>query len=603
MKIKRVLIANRGEIARRIGETAKRLGIEPAIFLEENIALPKYLAPIVPYIIRVKEENVALYLNKEELIRVAKEHECNAIHPGFGFLSENSEFAKACFDEKIIWVGPHHESIFLMADKGTAKDIARKVLVPCLEAIEGYDPKASGAKKKLNDFISKHNFPLLVKAALGGGGKGMRILENADEVTSLIERASSEALKSFGDGKLMIEPYLLRPRHVEVQVLGDKHGNIIALADRDCSIQRRHQKIIEEAPAYDLSDELRWQLSDAAVKIAQEVKYDSCGTVEFLVVENKNKKSFYFLEMNTRLQVEHPVTEELFGMDLVEEQFLIAMGEKISKEILKFDTAKRKDYADFLTRHSIEARVYAEDSYDPYLPCPGKVEGFIPYQGKGIRWEIGMDNSDEVTTKFDPMIAKVIATGKTRKEAMERLLFAIENTVLGTEKNNLSLISVLCEMKDFQDFKVHTFYLKDHQEEIKKRLDEKYATKKTSEEKVLLSNTHEDIHENLLKNIFYHDVNKKLAYKKTKRRDSISSINASSGDSSHQVESHVPGKVFLVLVKPGEKVTRGQKLIVLESMKMEIEIKAQRDGVVDEILVTVGEQVASGKVLLKWRNK
>ena len=451
--IRRVFIANRGEIVRRIAETAKKIGVETVCLAEGNP--PAYLLGLVDEFIPVKEENVSLYLDAKSLLAFAKDSGCDSVHPGFGFLAENTEFASLVEKSGLVWLGPKSDVIKLMADKSAAREIAEKSYVPCLRGLNHFVYKDKNHTSILDDFCEKASFPLLIKAAFGGGGKGMRVSEDKEALLANLETASREAMSSFGNDTLVIEEYVPESRHVEVQVVGDEFGQIKILGDRDCSVQRRHQKIIEEAPAPFLSDSLRKALHKAAYNLAKGISYTSCGTVEFLVPWSMEKNTsfedkFYFLEMNTRLQVEHPVTEEIFGLDIVELQFEIASGKKMGKEIL--DKSSQG--------HSVEARIYMEDPKRNFLPIPDFVAGFLPYQQNGIRWEIGIDQAEKVTGKFDPMIAKVVGTGRTREEACSLLRLALEKTFLGAESHNLSLLWEIFSDELFLNSSVSTSYLK-----------------------------------------------------------------------------------------------------------------------------------------------
>ena len=349
--MKKLFIANRGEIAARIALSAKKLGIETATIVKGETK-PQFLKGLIDHWIEVEDDTSATYLNEELMISLAKLAGCDAVHPGFGFLSEKASFAKKVNDSGLNWVGPDHTSIEQMASKAQAREIAASAgvpLVPGLENIKNND--------EITELGKTAGYPLLIKAALGGGGKGMRVVEKEEEILDAIERAKSEALNSFGDDKIIVEKYIQNPRHVEVQVLADKHGQVAILGDRDCSVQRRHQKIVEEAPATNIHPSTREKMHQAAKMLAEKVNYVSAGTVEFLLdasCDETVEQQFYFLEMNTRLQVEHPVTEMIFSIDLVAWQLKIAQNEKLTNEVLN---AQPKG-------HSVEVRLYAEDCLD-----------------------------------------------------------------------------------------------------------------------------------------------------------------------------------------------------------------------------------------------
>ena len=428
--IKRIFIANRGEIARRIAQTAKKLGIETVALTDKSVP-PAYLADVVTKFVHVKEETTQVYLNPDLMIQYAKTSGADAIHPGFGFLSENAGFAEAVVKAGITWVGPRPGAIDAMASKATARNHAEKAKVPCLPGLNGLDLShgESKALQELEQFASKAGFPLLIKAAYGGGGKGMRIVNKKEELAENARRAAAEAISSFGNGSLIVEKYLPAPRHVEVQVMADKHGNVCIFGDRDCSLQRRHQKILEEAPAPNIPADVRAAMHSAAQGLAGAVGYDNAGTVEFLLDEtNRDHVSFYFLEMNTRLQVEHTVTEEVFNVDLVEWQIRVARGEELP---LEFKTLKPRG-------HSIEVRIYAEDPGTNFFPAPGPVRAFVPSFGRGVRWEIGMDTVDEISTRFDPMISKLVCTAGDRPQAMELVAQTLERTLFAGPSRRIS---------------------------------------------------------------------------------------------------------------------------------------------------------------------
>src|SRR5690554_5193190 len=406
--IKKILIANRGEIALRIMKTARSMGIKSiAVYSEADRDAPH---------VRFADQSVCVgpapsnesYLLGDKIIKLAKELNADAIHPGYGFLSENADFAEKVEQHGLIFIGPKSHAIRVMGNKLAAKD-----------AVKGYDiPMVPGTEEAISDvnaakaIAEKIGFPILIKAAAGGGGKGMRIVDNENEFEDQMKRAISEAENAFGDGSVFIEKFVTSPRHIEIQILADNFGNTVHLFERDCSIQRRHQKVVEEAPSSVLSPSLRKEMGAAAVKVAQSCNYEGAGTVEFLLDENQN---FYFLEMNTRLQVEHPVTEMITGLDLVEQQINIANGEKLSfvQENLT------------ITGHAFELRVYAEDPLNNFMPSVGKLEVYNPPTGKNIRVDDGFSQGMQVPIHYDPMLSKLIVHGKTRNAAIKLMLEAI----------------------------------------------------------------------------------------------------------------------------------------------------------------------------------
>ena len=399
-----ILVANRGEIALRIMRTAQAMGIQTiAIYVDADKDAPH---------VRFADKAVLLpdggYLDIDAVLDAAQKSNAGAIHPGYGFLSENSEFAKRVIKEKIIWVGPSPKVISVMGDKLKAKELAIKASVPTL-------PMTSDEKE-----VKKIGYPLLIKAAAGGGGKGMRVVTDKKDLQESLEGAKREALSGFGDERVFIERYVEKSRHIEIQILGDSHGNVIHLGERECSIQRRHQKIIEESPSPRITEEIRFAMGNAAVDLAKKIKYESAGTVEFLFDDKSGE--FWFLEVNTRLQVEHPVTEEVTGIDLVAEQIKIARGEELqySQEDIEW------------TGSSIEARLYAENPNNDFLPETGKMFAYEQAENDFMtRWDSGVHKDSVIGTNFDPMLAKVISYGETREDAARVLAKSLEDSHIG----------------------------------------------------------------------------------------------------------------------------------------------------------------------------
>ncbi|MFN0214246.1 MAG: acetyl/propionyl/methylcrotonyl-CoA carboxylase subunit alpha [Saprospiraceae bacterium] len=406
--MKKILVANRGEIALRVMRTARRMGIATvAVYSEADRHAPH---------VRFADEAVLLgpapsaqsYLKGEKIIEFARQLGVDGIHPGYGFLSENADFARMVELAGITFIGPSPKSIEIMGSKLAAKEAVKKFDVPMVPGIDKAITDIAMAK----EIGRRVGYPILVKASAGGGGKGMRIVEREEDIQEQMERAISEAVSAFGDGSVFIEKYVTGPRHVEVQVMGDKFGNTVYLFERECSIQRRHQKVVEEAPSAILSPEMRKAMGEAAVRVAKACDYVGAGTVEFLVDSERN---FYFLEMNTRLQVEHPVTEMITGLDLVELQISVARGEKLpfSQEDLK------------INGHAIEIRVYAEDPLNNFLPSVGILEKYRIPEGPGIRVDGGFEEGMEVPIYYDPMLAKLVAHGANRAEAIQKMKEAI----------------------------------------------------------------------------------------------------------------------------------------------------------------------------------
>jgi acetyl-CoA carboxylase, biotin carboxylase subunit len=418
--MKKILVANRGEIALRIMRSAREMGIKTvAVFSDADRNSPH---------VRYADEAVNIgpapsadsYLRSKKIVEAAKSTGADGIHPGYGFLSENPEFATLVEETGLIFIGPSARSMKIMGSKLGAKAAVKNYNVPMVPGTEEAVSDIEEAIKMAGEI----GFPVLIKASAGGGGKGMRIVEHKDQFVEQMKMAISEATSSFGDGSVFIERYLDGPRHVEIQVLGDKYGNIVYLFERECSIQRRHQKVVEEAPSSVLDENLRKQMGEAAVMVAKSCSYYNAGTVEFLLDKNKN---FYFLEMNTRLQVEHPVTEFITGMDLVKEQIKIAMGEKLS-----FTQSDLK-----INGHALEIRVYAEDPENNFMPDIGRLNTYKLPQGPGVRVDDGFEEGMEIPIYYDPMISKLIVWGKNREEAIQRMIRAIDDYKISGVKTTL----------------------------------------------------------------------------------------------------------------------------------------------------------------------
>ncbi|USG60738.1 acetyl-CoA carboxylase biotin carboxylase subunit [Sneathiella marina] len=422
-----ILVANRGEIAVRVMRTAQSLGYKTiAVYSDADADAPH--VKMADDAVHIGPSPVGQsYLDMDRILKAAKESGAEAIHPGYGFLSENAEFARACDAADLVFIGPTADSIDLMGNKAAAKRRMIAANVPCVPGYEDADQSDDtliAASKTIG-------FPIMVKAAAGGGGRGMRLVRDAADLTDALASARSEALNAFGSDELILEKAILEPRHVEVQVFADSHGNVIHLGERDCSVQRRHQKVVEEAPCPIMTAELREKMGAAAVEAARSIQYRGAGTVEFLLDSGGN---FYFLEMNTRLQVEHPVTELITGLDLVALQIKVAEGGLLGLEQSDIE----------LTGHAIEVRLYAEDTAQDFLPCTGTISKWIPAAGAGVRFDSGIEAGQDISPFYDPMIAKVVTYGETREIARHRLIDALKETVLfGLTTNRGFLIDVL----------------------------------------------------------------------------------------------------------------------------------------------------------------
>ena len=632
-----ILVANRGEIALRIMRTAQAMGIQTiAIYVEADKDAPH---------VRFADKAVLLpdggYLDIDAVLDAAQKSNAGAIHPGYGFLSENSEFAKRVTKEKIIWVGPSPKVISVMGDKLKAKELAIKASVPTL-------PMTSDEKE-----VKKIGYPLLIKAAAGGGGKGMRVVTDKKDLQESLEGAKREALSGFGDERVFIERYVEKSRHIEIQILGDSHGNVIHLGERECSIQRRHQKIIEESPSPRITEEIRFAMGNAAVDLAKKIKYESAGTVEFLFDDKSGE--FWFLEVNTRLQVEHPVTEEVTGIDLVAEQIKIARGEELqySQEDIEW------------TGSSIEARLYAENPNNDFLPETGKMFAYEQAENDFMtRWDSGVHKDSVIGTNFDPMLAKVISYGETREDAARVLAKSLEDSHIGGVITNKDFLIATLRSDEFLKGNTTTDFIERVKPSRVKNLsnDElNLALTAAAMWKQMRNRISSDIapyipsgwtngrlpNPNITfvldgEEIFveYKLINKNkflvfnsevevvniddkyidLVFDGVRVKSRISEdaefilVHIPSGDVSFEVKPRfsipglevqagglvapMPGKVVDLKVKKGSKVKSGETLVILEAMKMEHSIKASEDGVIADIFIKENDQVENGAVLM-----
>jgi len=635
MKINSILIANRGEIACRIIRTANEMGIKTIAVYEEADSNATFVSMSD---VAVKLKNG--YLDADEIVDAAKKTGADAIHPGYGFLSENSIFARKVIRNNIIWIGPTPHVIKVMGDKIKAKELATKAKVPTLEKAESIkDSKQLG-------------FPLLIKAAAGGGGKGMRIVNNKNELKDAVAAAKREAKAGFDDERVFIEKYIKKSRHIEIQILGDQHGNVIHLGERECSIQRRHQKIIEESPSPKLDDELREQIGNAAVKLAKKIKYQSAGTVEFILDENTNE--FWFLEVNTRLQVEHPVTEEVTGVDLVRAQINIAKNEYLE--------LKQKDVE--FNGHALEVRLYAENPNNDFLPETGKIVCYEPYKNKSIRWDSGVQKGYEVGTNFDPMLSKVISWAPNRTDACLQLATALEKSCIGGVKTNKDFLVECIRHPEFLAGNTTSDFIEIQSPNRKKVLNDHDKNNLMIAGALWISQTniknknklrfikhswtngrlpHQNISfqfENEVHQIKYSYINKESVSILEKNVEIISFDNEMLEcvidgirsqyqiyrdedrlfvfDSFNDIQLKVlprfvdpstssieggllapmPGKISEVLIKKDQKVKAGQSLMIIEAMKMEQTIKSPNAGKISKIMVKKGQQVENGESLL-----
>jgi propionyl-CoA carboxylase alpha chain len=455
--MKKILIANRGEIAIRVMKTARKMGIKTvAVYSEADRNAPH---------VRFADESVCIgeapsnksYLVGSKIIEEAKKMNVDGIHPGYGFLSENAKFAEDVEKNGLIFIGPKSKSIKMMGDKLAAKDAVKNYNIPMVPGVD----RAVTDPVEAAEIARQVGFPILIKAAAGGGGKGMRIVENEAAVEEQMARAISEATSAFGDGSVFVEKYITSPRHIEIQVLADSHGNILHFFERECSVQRRHQKVVEEAPSSILTPELREKMGQAAILVAKSCDYLGAGTVEFLVDKDLN---FYFLEMNTRLQVEHPVTELISGVDLVEQQIKIARGEAIQ---LKQEDLK-------INGHALELRVYAEDPLNNFLPSVGNLSTYKIPVGEGIRVDDGFEEGMDIPIYYDPMLSKLITYGKTRIEAIQLMIEAINNYKVVGAMTTLPFGKFVCEHEAFRSGNFDTHFVKNYYsaEKLKNEIEE-----------------------------------------------------------------------------------------------------------------------------------
>ena len=637
MIFKSLLVANRGEIALRIIKTASEMGIKCiAVYVDEDADSPH---------VKAADESFRLpdggYLDTNAIINAAKQTNAEAIHPGYGFLSENAQFARKVKKEKIIWVGPSAHVISVMGDKLKAKELADKANVPTLTM-------TSNLKE-----ASKIGYPLLIKAAAGGGGKGMRVVPSETSLNESLMAAKREAKAGFNDDRVFFERYIEKSRHIEIQILGDAHGNVVHLGERECSIQRRHQKIIEESPSPRISEDTRKKMGSAAIKLAKKIKYQSAGTVEFLL--DDDTEEFWFLEVNTRLQVEHPITEEVTGIDLVYEQLKIARGEIL--------TYKQDDIT--FSGHSIEARLYAENPENNFLPETGTLIAYDENLEEGARWDSGVESGSVIGTSFDPMLAKVITHAKTRSDATLKLAKTLESSHIGGVITNRDYLVSILRSEDFlkgntttdfvdrveltktqnlnQDQIIHAAMIASVWLQEVNRFNDLTLGHLPSgwtngrlpknSQKFLYLNEEVSISYKLGRdNIFclndsfsayvhdcYQDgidieINNRRNFSMITSSKNQIIVNMPFGDVNLELipKFHIPeekivegslvapmpGKVIDLKVKKGSKVKSGDTLVILEAMKMEQSIKASKDGVIDEVFISKGDQVENGAVLM-----
>jgi len=566
--MKRVLIANRGEIAVRVIRACKDHGLESvAVYSEEDRNAIHAQMADTAYSLHGTTATET-YLNIEKLIEVAKQSGANAVHPGYGFLSENANFAQAVIDAGLIWIGPPPAAIRALGDKVSARKIAAKAGAPLVAGTK--DPVAG--HEEVTAFAKEHGLPVAIKAAHGGGGRGLKVAHTMDEIPELFASAVREAISGFGRGECFVERYLDKPRHVETQVLVDKHGHAVVVSTRDCSLQRRHQKLVEEAPAPFLSQDQIDELYRSSKAIMKEAGYVGAGTCEFLIGRDG---TISFLEVNTRLQVEHPVSEEITGIDLVREQFRIAMGESLG-----FDDP-------IIRGHSLEFRINGEDPGRSFLPAPGRITEWVIPTGPGVRVDAGFKNGDTIGGNFDSLLAKLIVTGATREQAIERARRALAEFTVEGLATALPFHRAIVEDPAFtQDFKIYTSYIEN---EFNNQIP-------TYQAPVVPLETH------MAPEHLVAEVNGKrfevLVHAPkpvVKRHRAKQSMAGGAGGSA--LTSPMQGTVVKIAINEGDKVEIGDLIIVLEAMKMEQPLMAHKAGVISNLSAVIGATVSSGTAL------
>ena len=579
-RITKLLIANRGEIAVRVIRAARDSGIATVAVYADQDRDARH--------VKLADEAYALdgmtsadtYLVIEKLLAVARRSGANAVHPGYGFLAENAEFAEAVIDAGLVWIGPSPEAIRLLGDKVSARHIAERVGAPLapgtLEPVQGADEVLA--------FVDEHGLPVAIKAAYGGGGRGLKVARTREEIPELFESATREALAAFGRGECFVEKYLDRPRHVETQCLADAHGNVVVISTRDCSLQRRHQKLVEEAPAPFLSDDQERILRESSKAILKEVGYLGAGTCEFLIALDG---TISFLEVNTRLQVEHPVSEEVTGIDLVREQFRLAEG-----GILDYDDPVAQG-------HSIEFRINGEDPALNFMPTPGPVSVLRFPGGPGIRVDSGVTTGDVISGAFDSLLAKLIVTGATRADALERARRALDEFEVAGLPTVLPFHRAVVRDPAFTDepFRVYTRWI---ETEFVGELEPwsgslPDAAEAAPRNRVVVEVGGKRVEVSLPARLVPATAGG-MALAAPPRKRGVATVDAGSGD---VVKAPMQSTIVKVAVENGQRVVKGETVVVLEAMKMEQPISAPKDGTITGLDATVGTTVSSGHVLLR----
>lgn len=587
-KITKILVANRGEIAIRVIRAARDAGIPSVAVYAEPDANAPFVSLADEAFALGGQNSAESYLVFDKILDAAKKSGANAIHPGYGFLSENGDFAEAVINAGLIWIGPSPQSIRDLGDKVTARHIAQRAKAPM----------APGTKEPVKDvnevvaFAEEFGLPIAIKAAFGGGGRGMKVAYTKEEVPELYESATREALAAFGRGECFVERYMDKARHVECQVLADMHGNVIVAGTRDCSLQRRFQKLVEEAPAPFLTEEQRTTLHESAKRICKEAGYYGAGTVEYLV---DSTGLINFLEVNTRLQVEHPVTEVTTGLDLVREQFRIAEGKELH---IKQDPTPRG--------HAFEFRINGEDAGSNFMPAPGAITKYVEPSGPGVRMDSGVREGSVVGGQFDSMLAKLIVFGETREEALQRSRRALSEYVIEGMPTVVPFHRHIVEnpafVGDDTHFDVYTKWIEEEWDNpippYVDPADAEEAEEATPNQKVVVEIDGRRVEIALPGDLALAGGGAGGAKKKAKKRRSGGSKAGVSGDA---VAAPMQGTVIKVNVEEGQKVAEGEVVVVLEAMKMENPVKAHKSGVVTDLAVSAGEGVTKGSVMMELK--
>jgi 3-methylcrotonyl-CoA carboxylase alpha subunit len=628
MKIKKILIANRGEIACRIIQTCERLGIQTVAIYAEIERNAKHVQAANEAFLIKSETPTAAYLDADAIINIAIENNVDAIHPGYGFLSERTEFAEKIAAADMLFIGAPIAALELMGSKAAAKKTMIQAGVPCVPGFHG-DEQGSDFLKNQAD---KVGYPLLIKASAGGGGKGMKIVNNASDFLDALNSAKREAIKSFGNDHVILERFITRPKHIEVQVFADSHDNVVHLFERDCSSQRRYQKIIEEAPATCINDGTKQAMYKAAIDATAAVDYQGAGTIEFIVEDDQ----FFFMEMNTRLQVEHRVTEMITGTDLVEWQILVAAGESLP---LKQSEIKCHG-------HAIQARIYAEDSFNGFLPATGLLEEVEFFSGENIIIDTGIEKTNNISIHFDPMIAKTVCWAENRQNCIEKVLHNLDHTFIVGVKTNLGFLSGLMSKDEFRLNTIFTNSLDNESLKVESPIvtnkilatlitktsnnlapsawsgntgwsnsghytndykwtynDEEisisamiHKDKVDIENQLIAIDSHATVFEskNQIQLISHHN---RFIFDKINHKSAA--LNLNKGD----IVSPMPGKILQLKCKIGDTVKADQTLIVMEAMKMELTLKASVDAIITEIMVFENDVITADTLLIKLDSK